>query len=76
MAHPQGYLRIAGEWSYAPLRVGLVIRAPDGAEVYFQPGDEEDTARETIAAIEEFDIKEVGSLAEHCANVALGDYFQ
>lgn len=72
MEIPKGYLRIAGDWSYAPLRVGLVVRAPDGEEIYCQPGDDENAMRENIAALDEIDGDD--KRATICA-MMLGEYF-
>ena len=72
MTLPIGYLRIAGDWSYAPLRHGLIVRAPDGTERYCQPGDDEAAIRDIIAALDEIESGE--KRAGVCA-VALGDYF-
>lgn len=69
---PKGYLRIAGDWSYAPLRVGLVIRAPNGKEVYCQPGDDEVAMRLNIEALGEIEGDE--ARATICAMI-LGEYF-
>lgn len=69
---PKGYIRIAGDWSYAPLRVGLVVCAPDGAEIYVQPGDSEDTMRANIEALDEI---EGDDKRAKIATMLLGEYF-
>ena len=68
---PKGYIRIAGNWSYAPLRCGLVVRAPDGQEVYCQPGDDESAMRANIEALDEVE----DSKQEAIAGMIFGDYF-
>lgn len=65
------YLAIGGGYSYCPLRVGLVLRDPAGAEVYFQPGDQESAIRETFDALGEID----EGLIDRLADIALSDYF-
>lgn len=65
------YLNIAGGYSYAPLRVGLVVRNPQGREAYFQPGDDEAAIRETIEALDEIPEDKQAIIAD----MALGDYF-
>ena len=40
-----GYEPIGGGYSYASLRVGLVVRNPEGREIYVQPGDDEAAMR-------------------------------
>jgi hypothetical protein len=69
---PQGYFPLPAGYAYAPLRVGLTLRNPEGREVYFQLGDDESIIRETFAAIDECDNPKI---AAHCAIVALSDYF-
>lgn len=68
---PSGYLRIAGGWIYAPLRVGLSLRAPDGSECYFQPGDDTAEILAQIDAIGEIPDERQEAI---CAMV-FGDYF-
>lgn len=72
MELPKGYIRIAGGWGYAPLRVGLVIRAPSGEEVYVQPGDDELAMRENLEALDEI---EDDRLRLGIAGSMLGEYF-
>lgn len=67
----RGYIEIAGGYSYAALRVGLVIRNPAGKEVYCQPGDDETAMRENIEALQEVDESKRGIIAD----MTLGDYF-
>ncbi len=69
------YLNIGGGYSYAPMRVGLVVQAPNGEQVYVQPGDDETAMRATLEALDEIssDVDE----AKHATlcDMALGDYF-
>lgn len=67
-----GYLQIAGGYSYAALRIGLVVRSPAGREIYCQPGDDENAMRANIEALDEIDdeIKR-GTIAD----MLLGEYF-
>ena len=67
---PQGYLYLGGGYAYAPLGYGLVLRAPDGREAFFQ-GDGELAIRETLDALSECD----ESIIDHVATVALDAYF-
>jgi len=69
---PRGYITLPAGYAYAPLRVGLTLRNPEGREVYFQPGDDESIIRETFASLDECDDPKI---AEHCAIVALSAYF-
>jgi hypothetical protein len=69
MAH---YVEITpAGFSYAELRVGLSLKAPDGQEVYFQPGDDTAAILETISALEEVQEDKRATIAA----MALGDYF-
>jgi hypothetical protein len=73
---PAGYIRIAGEWSYAPLRVGLVVRAPDGQEIYIQPGDDETAMRANIEALDEISEDTTDAKRATICAMILGEYFQ
>lgn len=69
---PRGYLPIADGWSYAPLRVGLVVRRDDdGKEIYIQPGDDESAMRANIEALDEIPDDKRATIAA----MMLGDYF-
>ena len=70
MQHTQ-YLQIGGGYSYAPLRVGLSLMNPQGKEVYFQPGEQEATIRDTIEALEECAPDKLDAIAD----MALSEYF-
>ncbi len=65
-------LKLSTEYSYTPHRFGLSVRHdPSGREIYFQPGDDESTIRDTIDALHECD----ESTLDAMAHVALSDYF-
>lgn len=72
---PRGYLPIAGGYSYAPLRVGLILRNPKGRDVYVQPGDDETAMRENIAALDEISEDVTDAKRATVADMMLGDYF-
>ena len=70
------YLPIAGGYSYAPLRVGLVVRNPAGQEIYIQPGDDESAMRDTFSALD--GLTDLGVPEDRraiVADMALGEYF-
>lgn len=71
MTIPNGYIAIAGDWSYAPTRVGKVLRAPDGEQVYFQPGDDESEFMAQVEAIQEWPEDRQWIAAD----IVLGEYF-
>jgi hypothetical protein len=64
------YQEIAGPYSYARLRVGMVIRC-GSIERYIQPGDDTATMMETIESLEEIPETTRATIAD----MALGDYF-
>lgn len=68
----RGYIAIAGGYHYAPLRCGLTVRAPDGREVYCQPGDDEAAMRANIDALDEIDGDDKRAIV---ADMVLGEYF-
>jgi hypothetical protein len=68
------YLNLAGGYAYCPLRVGLVLRNPQGREVYFRPGDQESAFRRTLEAFAECEDMTPTQL-DYLTDVALGDYF-
>lgn len=72
---PAGYLAIGGGYAFAPLRVGLIVRNPQGREVYCQPGDDESAMRETIEALDEISPDCSDEKRGIIADMALGDYF-
>lgn len=71
----KGFTAIGGGYSFAELRVGLVVRNPAGQEIYCQPGDDANAMRENIAALDEIseDVTDVkrGTIAD----MALAEYF-
>lgn len=75
-AKPFGYLAISHDYSYAPLRVGLVVRRnADGKEIYCQPGDDENAMRENIDALDEISTDWHDSKRRTIADMMLGEYF-
>lgn len=72
---PRGYLAIAGGYSYAPLRVGMIVRAPNGQQIYIQPGDDENAMRENIAALDEISEDVTDEKRGTIADMMLGEYF-
>lgn len=71
----KGYLDIGGGYSYAALRVGLVLRNPAGREVYFQPGDDEAAARDSIDALDEISDDVTDAKRGAVADIAFSEYF-
>lgn len=70
---PKGYIRIAGDYSYAKLNMGgMVIRNPAGVEVFFQPGEEQSVMYENFEALDEI---EGDAKRATIADMILGDYF-
>lgn len=68
------YIEITpGGFAYAKLRAGTALKAPNGLEVYFQPGDSEAAILETIEALDEI---EDSAARGRVADVALSDYFE
>jgi len=70
-----GYIQIGGGYSYAPLRAGLVIRNPQGREVYVQPGDDESAMRENIDALDGWSDDPADDKRAVIADMLLGEYF-
>lgn len=74
---PMGYLAISHDYSYVPMRVGLVVRRnADGKEIYCQPGDDENAMRENIDALDEISTAWHDSKRRVIADMTLGEYFQ
>ncbi len=67
----KSYLNLGGGYSYAPLRAGVSLRAPNGREVYFQPGDDTASFFETVEALEEIPADKLAIIAD----MAFGEYF-
>ncbi len=73
---PKSYIAISLDYSYAPLRVGLVVRRNhDGKEIYCQPGDDENAMRENIDALDEISTDWHDSKRRTIADMTLGEYF-
>lgn len=70
-----GYLAIGGGYSYATLRVGMVVRNPAGAEIYIQPGDDRVTMMDNINALDEVSEDIDDPARGRIADMVLGDYF-
>lgn len=69
------YMPIGGGYSYYALRNGLVIRNPQGREIYVQPGDDENIVRENLAALDEISLDCDDDKRGVIADMTLGDYF-
>lgn len=69
------YQDIGGGYSFAELRVGLVVRNPAGKEIYCQPGDDATAMRENIAALDEISEDVTDAKRGTIADMTLGDYF-
>lgn len=66
-----GYIQIAGGYSYAPTKIGKVLRNPAGKEVYFQPGDGETEFLAQIDAIAELPESKIDVIAD----MVFSEYF-
>lgn len=69
------YQEIGGGYSFASLRVGLVVRAPNGKEIYCQPGDDEASMRANIDALNEISEDVTDAKRGTIADMVLGEYF-
>jgi hypothetical protein len=69
------YLDIGGGYSFAELRVGMVVRNPAGVEIYVQPGDDAAAMRETIEALDEVSADVADAKRGIIADMVLGEYF-
>lgn len=73
---PKGYFAISESFSYAPLRVGLVLRHNvDGKEVYCQPGEDENAMRANIDALDEISDDWRDEKRGTIAAMIFGEYF-
>ena len=70
-----GYEPIGGGYSYASLRVGLVVRNPEGREIYVQPGDDEAAMRANIEALDEWSEDSADPKRGIIADMILAGYF-
>ena len=66
-----GYISIGGGYQYAPLRAGVALMAPDGREVYFQPGDDAAAFYATLEALAEVPEARLAVITD----MSFGDYF-
>ncbi len=73
--HFTGYMPLGGGYEYAALRVGLVVRNPQGREIYCQPGDDENAMRENLAALDEISLDADDPKRGTIADMLLGEYF-
>ena len=73
--HHTGYMPLGGGYSYAALRNGLTVRAPDGQEIYVQPGDDESAMRENLTALDELSLDVDDPKRGTIADMLLGEYF-
>lgn len=69
------YQPLGGGYAYASLRVGLVIRNPQGREIYCQPGDDESTMRDNLDALDEISLDCDDPKRAAIADMLLGEYF-
>lgn len=69
------YQEIGGGYSFASLRVGLILRNPAGREIFCQPGDDADAMRENIAALDEISEDATDEKRGMIADMAFGEYF-
>lgn len=71
MTKANNYYSIAGGYDVCPMRVGLVIRNPEGREVYVQPGFAEEVMRLNLSSLDEIDESKRGIIAD----MLLSEYF-
>lgn len=69
------YQDIGGGYKFAELRVGAVLKAPNGREVYFQPGDDTAAIRETVEALDEISNDVMDAKRGTIADMVFGEYF-
>ena len=69
------YQPLGGGYAYASLRVGLVIRNPQGREIFCQPGDDENIMRENLDALGELSLDCDEPKRAMIADIMLSDYF-
>lgn len=69
------YMPLGGGYAYSALRHGLVIRNPQGREVYCQPGDDEAAMRENLEALDEWGLDPDCPKRGAIADMLLGEYF-
>ena len=69
------YQPLGGGYAYCALRNGLVVRNPQGREVYFQPGDDEAAIRDTLTALDEVSLNPDDNKRAMITDMALSAYF-
>lgn len=69
------YMPLGGGYAYCALRVGLVVRNPQGREVYVQPGDDENAMRANLEALDEWSLDADCPKRGMVADMLLGEYF-
>lgn len=69
------YQEIGGGYSFASLRTGMAVRAPNGKEIYIQPGDDETAMRDNIAALDEISEDVADAKRGTIADMLLREYF-
>lgn len=69
------YQEIGGGYSFASLRVGMVVRNAAGREIYCQPGDDESAMRANIEALDEISEDVTDANRAIIADMVLGEYF-
>lgn len=62
-------------YSFAELRVGLIVRNPAGKEIFCQPGEDAGAMRETISALDEISEDVNDAKRGRIADMVLGEYF-
>lgn len=72
----KGFREIGGGYSFAELRSGgVVVHAPNGQEIFCQPGDDASAMRENIAALDEISEDVTDAKRAVIADMVLGEYF-
>jgi hypothetical protein len=69
------YQEIGGGYKFAECRVGALLMAPNGQEVYFQAGDDTEAICDTVAALDEISEDVTDAKRAQIADMALGEYF-
>ena len=69
------YQPIGGGYAYCSMRVGLLIRSPQGAEIYVQPGDAENAMRANLDALDEVSVDPDNGKRALVADILLSEYF-
>lgn len=69
------YTDIGGGYSYASLRVGMVVRNPQGKEIYIQPGDDESAMLNNIEALDDVSEDINDPKRGTIVDMILGEYF-